>query len=103
MALTALCRPSVYWAVFMPVIVMMLSVFGMCRAVSLPSKRVFWSSFLAGLWAYGASVVAIRILFKIWSENFDWTPQLEFWENSYGKHCTAKSKGQFTFQRLYDP
>jgi hypothetical protein len=80
MALTALSRPSLYWAIFMPVIVMMLSVFGMCRAVSLPSKRVFWSSFLAGLFAYGASVVAIRILFKIWSENFDWTPQLESWE-----------------------
>jgi hypothetical protein len=82
MALTALSRPSVYWAVFMPVIVMLLSVFGMCRAVSLPSKRVFWSSFLAGLFAYGASVIGIRILFKIWSENFDWTPQLEFWEES---------------------
>jgi hypothetical protein len=80
MALAALSRPSLCWAIFMPVIVMTLTVFGMCRAVSLPSKRVFWSSFLAGLLAYGASVVGIRILFKIWSENFDWTPQLESWE-----------------------
>ena len=84
-ALAALTRPSVYWSVFLPVAVMVLSVFGVCRAVLLPSKRVFWLSFLAGLFTYGATFIGIRILFKVWTDS-DWSPQIEFFEE-YAWHA----------------
>jgi hypothetical protein len=76
-ALTALARPSVYWSIPLPAVALILFVWGVSRAVSIPAERVFWLSFMAGLLSYGVTFVALRVLFFIhhgryefWSEYF---------------------------------
>src|SRR4051794_23098778 len=62
--LAALARPSTYWAVSLPVVAVVLCVCGVCRAVLLPTERAFWLSFLAGLFAYGLTVIGARTFFR---------------------------------------
>jgi hypothetical protein len=63
LVLAALARPSLYWAAPLPVVALVICVYGVCRAVLLPTERAFWLSFLAGLCAYGATVIGVRLFF----------------------------------------
>jgi len=72
-ALNALAYPSIYWIILLPVVALLLCAFGVSRAVTLPSERVFWLSFLAGLLGYGLTIVGIRVFVFIMSYG-SWDP-----------------------------
>jgi hypothetical protein len=60
--LTALCLPSVYWSVGLPIAATFLIVVGVTRAVLMPAKRSFWLAFMAGLTAYGLTLTGVWTL-----------------------------------------
>jgi uncharacterized membrane protein len=77
-AMCALVRPSVYWSIAMPAFAAVLCVFGVYRAFVSPRERPLWTSFIAGLFAYGASVMFVRPFFM-------YDGRWDVWQNSFGE------------------
>jgi hypothetical protein len=71
--MTALARPSIYSSVCLPIVALVLCVLGVYRAVLLPTERAFWLSYLAGMLAYGASLIGVRLFFFVMSYG-SWDP-----------------------------
>ena len=76
--LALLARPSVYWLVAMPALMTALCVFGVFRAVVSTNERPLWTSFIAGLFGYGAIVMFIRSTF--WYERSSWGGDKDVWQ-----------------------
>jgi hypothetical protein len=100
--LTALVRPSTYWAVSLPVIVLVLCVYGVCRAILLPTKRAFWLSFLAGLFAYGVTVIGVRSFFSYYNQA-QWDPTNSFIEATAWRLLHGEVPWSFQFTNVYMP
>lgn len=99
--LAALARPSLYWASLLPVVALALCAYGVCRAVLLPTERAFWLSFLAGLFAYGATVIGVRLFFFSygnWDEKYNRVGEATAWEWLHGKVPWS-----FDFNNVYMP
>jgi hypothetical protein len=99
--LTALARPSTYWAVSLPVIASVLCVYGVCRAVVLPTERAFWLSFLAGLFAYSATVIGVHYFFSFYSQAQD--PIFEFVESATWRTLYGETSWSFQMTNIYMP
>jgi hypothetical protein len=99
--LTALARPSLYWAAPLPVVALVICVYGVCRAVLLPTERAFWLSFLAGLFAYGATVIGVRLFFFSYG---DWDDKTErFAEATAWQLLHGEVPWSFQFSNVYMP
>src|SRR4051812_23677418 len=97
--LAALARPSTYWAVSLPVVAVVLCVCGVCRAVLLPTERAFWLSFLAGLFAYGSTVIGARTFFSLYSNADD--PMSSFVEQTTWQTLHGETSWSFQFTNVY--
>ena len=101
LVLAALARPSIYWAAPLPVVALVLCVHGVCRAVLLPTERAFWLSFLAGLFAYGATVIGVRLFFFSygdWDDKTERVAEATVWELLHGEVPWS-----FNFNNVYMP
>jgi hypothetical protein len=99
--LTALARPSIYWATPLPLIALAVCVYGVCRAVLRPTQRAFWLSFLAGLFAYGATVIGVRLFFFSYG---DWDDKTErFVEATAWQLLHGEVPWSFRFTNVYMP
>ena len=75
--LTALCRPSVYWVIGLPIAATIVSVAGVIRAALVPEKQTFWIAIFAGLTVYGLTLTGIWTL--LWLMHYPgWRPNTTF-------------------------
>jgi hypothetical protein len=99
--LAALARPSLYWAAPLPVVALVICVYGVCRAVLLPTEREFWLSFLAGLFAYGATVIGVRFFFSLYPHAQD--PTSSFVEETAWQTLHGETSWSFQMSNVYLP